>query len=127
MCKSRGAWFSPMLAATTKGSPLFGVHAVSSHCCRFVSSLGDCCYLYRDFESALEAYRSLIDPPPFFRLNEAACLAQLGRIEEAKQAASELPADFDAALYARITAEICSLKEDADLWADGLRDAGVAV
>ncbi|MDK1489745.1 adenylate/guanylate cyclase domain-containing protein [Sinorhizobium sp. 7-81] len=93
----------------------------------FVSSLGDCCYLSREFESALEAYRSPIDPPPFFRLNEGACLAQLGRIEEAKQAASELPADFDAALYARITAEICSLNEDADLWTDGLRNAGVAV
>ncbi|WP_255571468.1 MULTISPECIES: hypothetical protein [unclassified Ensifer] len=40
---------------------------------------------------------------------------------------SELPDDFDAALYARITAEICSLKEDAALWLDGYRNAGVAV
>ncbi|RVP94541.1 adenylate/guanylate cyclase domain-containing protein [Sinorhizobium meliloti] len=93
----------------------------------FVSSLGDCCYLSREFESALEAYRSLIDPPPFFRLNEAACLAQLGRMEEAKRAARELPADFDAALYALLSAEICSLKEDAGLWINGMRDAGVAV
>lgn len=93
----------------------------------FVSSLGDCCYLSGEFESALEAYRSLIDPPPFFRLNEAACLAQLGRMEEAKRAARELPADFDAALYALLSAEICSLKEDAGLWINGMRDAGVAV
>ena len=91
----------------------------------FVSSLGDCYYLSREFERARKAYRSLIDPPLFFRLNEAACLAQLGRIEEAKQTVSELPADFDAALYARITAEICTLNEDADLWIDGLRSAGV--
>ena len=93
----------------------------------FVSSLGDCYYLSREFELALEAYRSLIDAPPFFRLNEAACLAQLGRGEEAKNAASELPGEFDAALYARITAEICNLKEDAALWVDGLRNAGVAI
>ncbi|PDT44718.1 hypothetical protein CO661_27815 [Sinorhizobium fredii] len=93
----------------------------------FVSSLGDCYFLAREFDLALEAYQSLIDPPPFFRLNEAACLAQLGRTEEAKRAASGLPSDFDAALYARITSDICSLKEDADLWMDGLRNAGVAV
>jgi len=61
------------------------------------------------------------------QLNEAACLAQLGRISEASRAVSELPDDFDAALYARITAEICSLKEDAALWFDGFRNAGVAV
>jgi tetratricopeptide (TPR) repeat protein len=93
----------------------------------FVSSLGDCCYLSREFELALDAWRSLIDPPPFFRLNEAACLAQLGRIEEAKQAARELPRMFDTALYARITAEMCSLKDDAALWVDGVRSAGVTV
>lgn len=93
----------------------------------FVSSLGDCYYLSREFELALEAYRSLIDAPTFFHLNEAACLAQLGRGEEAKNAASELPGEFDAALYARITAEICNLKEDAALWVDGLRNAGVAI
>ncbi|MCY1246161.1 hypothetical protein D9M72_593700 [compost metagenome] len=93
----------------------------------FVASLGDCCYLSREFELALEAYRSLIDPPPFFRLNEAACLAQLGKIGEASRAVSQLLGDFDAALYARITAAICALNEDADLWTDGLRKAGVAV
>lgn len=93
----------------------------------FISSLGDCLYLSREFGSALAAYRSLIDAPPFFRLNEAACLAHLGRIDEANRAVSELPDDFDAALYARITAEICSLKEDADLWLDGFRNAGVVI
>ncbi|MBV7518924.1 hypothetical protein KW852_15055 [Ensifer sp. ENS12] len=93
----------------------------------FVSSLGDCYYLSREFGLALEAYRSLIDPPPFFRLNEAACLAQLGRTDEASSALNQLPSGFDAVLYAHITAEICASNRDADLWTDGLRRAGVAV
>lgn len=34
---------------------------------------------------------------------------------------------FDTALYGRITAEMCSLKDDAALWVDGVRSAGVTV
>jgi len=37
--------------------------------------------------------------------NEAACLALLGRSSEAKLAACALPADFAAALYARLMAD----------------------
>ncbi|MBP2445587.1 hypothetical protein [Rhizobium leguminosarum] len=91
----------------------------------FVSSLGDCYYLARRFEAALAAYRTLIDPPYFFRLNQAACLAQLGRAEEAAVITNQKPDTFDATVYARNTLRLCALPEDGELWLDGLRKAGV--
>ncbi|UWU29173.1 adenylate/guanylate cyclase domain-containing protein [Rhizobium sp. WSM1274] len=93
----------------------------------FVSSLGDCYYLARRFDSALAAYGTLINPPYFFRLNQAACLAQLGRVEEAAVIARQKPDTFDAIVYARNTIRICALPEDGDLWMDGFQKAGMFV
>ncbi len=93
----------------------------------FISSLGDCYYLMRRFDAALAAYRTLIDPPYFFRLSEAACHAQLGRADEAKLIVQEVPNAFDATTYARNSAKMCALSEDRELWLDGFRKAGVSV
>jgi tetratricopeptide (TPR) repeat protein len=93
----------------------------------FVSSLGDCYYLVRRFDAALATYRILIDPPYFFRLNEAACLAHLGRADEARSIVREAPDVFDTATYARNCAKVCALPEDRELWFDGFRKAGVPV
>ncbi|MGO7035672.1 adenylate/guanylate cyclase domain-containing protein [Rhizobium ruizarguesonis] len=93
----------------------------------FVSSLGDCYYLARRFDAALAAYGTLINPPYFFRLNQAACLAQLGRVEEAAVIARQKPDTFDAIVYARNTIRICALPEDGDLWMDGFQKAGMFV
>lgn len=93
----------------------------------YVSSLGDCYYLARKFEEAAAAYRSLIDPPHFFKLNEAACLAHLGKTEEARRRMVEIPKDFDKVLYVRNSTIMCVLPEDRKLWLDGFRQAGVPV
>ncbi|WP_165410331.1 adenylate/guanylate cyclase domain-containing protein [Rhizobium ruizarguesonis] len=93
----------------------------------FLSSLGDCYYLARRFDAALAAYGTLINPPYFFRLNQAACLAHLGRAEEAAVITQQKPDTFDATVYARNTAKLCALPEDGELWFDGFRKAGVSV
>jgi tetratricopeptide (TPR) repeat protein len=93
----------------------------------YVSSLGDCKYLARRFEEAAAVYRSLIDPPNFFKLAEAACLAHLGKLEETRLMMAQVPKDFDASLCARNTAIMCALPEDKALWLDGFRQAGVPV
>jgi tetratricopeptide (TPR) repeat protein len=90
-----------------------------------ISSLGDCLFLSRQFEAALDAYRSLMDPPSFFKLNEAACLTQLGRAEEAVEVLRGFPSTFDRALYAENSALMCALPADAIIWLDGLRGTRV--
>jgi adenylate cyclase len=99
------------------------------HACSFepllpptaISSLGDCLFLSRQFEAALDAYRSLMDPPFFFRLNEAACLTHLGRAAEAVEVLRGFPLTFDTALYAENSAAMCALPDDAEIWRYGLR------
>ncbi|WP_188131300.1 adenylate/guanylate cyclase domain-containing protein [Mesorhizobium sp. NFR06] len=93
----------------------------------FVSSLGDCYYLARDMDAALAAYRTLIDAPYFFKLNEATCLAHLGRTDEARQIVQEAPETFDTAVHAHICAKMCALGEDRAFVLDGFRLAGVPV
>lgn len=93
----------------------------------FVSSLGDCFYLAHRFDEALAAYRTLMNPPYFFEWNQAACLAQLGRAEEAAIIARRKPGTFDAVVYARNSVKMCALPEDGELWLEGFRKAGVSV
>ncbi|MGO4570058.1 adenylate/guanylate cyclase domain-containing protein [Rhizobium sp. 2YAF20] len=90
----------------------------------FVSSLGDCYYLARRFEDALNAYGRLIDPPYFIRLNQAACLAQLGRNDEARYIVRQKPDWFDAELYVSISLKIFPCDGDREAWPEGFRKAG---
>lgn len=89
----------------------------------FLSTLGDCFYLAGRFDEAYSAYGRLIDPPYFFRLNQAACLAQLGREREAREIVRQKPDWFDACVYARNTSAICT-PADSEVWIDGLHKAG---
>ncbi|MER8438348.1 hypothetical protein NKH36_00095 [Mesorhizobium sp. M1312] len=93
----------------------------------FVSSLGDCYYLARELEAALAAYRTLIDAPYFFKLNEATCLAQLGMTDEARLIVQTAPDAFDTTVHAHICAKMCALDEDREFVLDGFRQAGVLV
>ena len=91
----------------------------------FIAALGDCYYLVRRFDAALAAYQSLINASYYFRLLEAACVSQLGRIDEARRIMQEAPADFDVATFARNMSGMCALPEDRELWLEGFRKAGL--
>jgi TolB-like protein len=93
----------------------------------FHAALSDGFYLAHDYEGSLAALEKIVDPPHYVRLCQAASLAQLGRIEQARRIVGELPKAFDLVRFARNCAAICLLPEDAEHWLEGFRKAGVAV
>lgn len=89
--------------------------------------LGDVQYLMRDFEGALNTYKTINGAPFYVRLLQSMCLSQLGRIDEAKAILGEAPTGFDIPAFARNCAGMCALAEDRELWLEGFRKAGVDV
>jgi hypothetical protein len=75
----------------------------------------------------LTTYRTLVDRPHYFKANEAVCLALLGKVHQARITINEVPSAFDVITYAKNCAKVCALQEDAELWLDGFRKAGVAI
>ena len=94
-----------------------GVHTV----------LSDARYLGRDYAGALTALEAVANPPYYLQLCQAACLAQLGRTDEAWRIVASAPEEFDCALMAQLSARLCVLTEDAEHWLEGFRKAGVPV
>ena len=92
------------------------------------ASLCDVRYMARDYEGALAALDMIIDQPYFIQIYRAVCLAQMGRIDEAKRAIAEnAPADYDPAVFARRAVAQCRLKEDKQHWLEGFRKVGIQV
>ena len=89
--------------------------------------LSDCYYVMQQFEASLSASMTPPEPAIYFNMNQAAALAQLGRIEEAKQKIAELPSDFDTTIFALNSLRVFAAEQDKVLWLDGWRRAGVAV
>ncbi|MER9950090.1 adenylate/guanylate cyclase domain-containing protein [Mesorhizobium sp. M0047] len=89
--------------------------------------LADIQYLMRDFEGALNTYKTINGAPFYVRLLQSMCLSQLGRIDEAKAILGEAPTGFDIPAFARNCAGMCALAEDRELWLEGFRKAGVDV
>lgn len=90
----------------------------------YYSTLAEAHYLCRDFEKALSACGAPPNPPVYFKITRAACLAQLGRIDEAKALAKEIPAGFDMRDYIHSSLRMCALPDDKNLWLAGYRGAG---
>ena len=82
-------------------------------------------YLARDYQHALQIYDSIVDIPWYASILRAACLAQLGRLEDAKRLTEATlaiaPPTIDTAEFADNLAAMCVRKEDAENW----RVAGV--
>jgi hypothetical protein len=73
-------------------------------------------------------YTARDDQPYYIQIYKAICLAQMGRIDEAKRAIAEnAPPDYDSAVFARRAVAQWSLKEDKNHWLEGFRKAGVQV
>ena len=78
------------------------------------------------YSEALEAYSRIIERPSFYHAYVAACHAELGQMEEARQhalLALEAKPDFSVAAWGKRL----SFKHEADLqrFLDGLRKAGL--
>jgi adenylate cyclase len=86
-------------------------------------------YLCRDYAAALEVLKGKHNLPPHSYTHMAACFAQLGRMEEARQAVEKFRSlcaeDVDFPRYAANHARICKRQEDADNWIEGYRKAGL--
>lgn len=93
----------------------------------FHVTLSDTRYLAGDYAGALAALEPIVALPPHLKLLQAAFLAQLGRVEEAKRQIGTIPAPFDTTRFARNCAAMCALPSDADHWLQGFRKAGVDV
>jgi adenylate cyclase len=86
-------------------------------------------YLHRDYESCLEILNGQHKLPRHSYTQIAACYAQLGRMEEARQAVDQFKSlcteDVNFPRYAANHARICKRQEDADNWLEGYRKAGL--
>ena len=86
-------------------------------------------YLLCAYEASLETFKGRHNPPPHTYTHMAACYAQLGRMEEARQAVAQFRSlcaeDVNFPRYAANHARICKRQEDADNWIDGYRKAGL--
>jgi len=86
-------------------------------------------YLHRDYEACLKILNGKHKLPPHSYTHIAACYAQLGRMEEARQAVDQFRSlcteDVNFPRYAANHARICKRQEDADNWIEGYRKAGL--
>jgi adenylate cyclase len=86
-------------------------------------------YLLHNYEASLDIFKGRHNPPPHTYAHMAACYAQLGRMEEARQAVvkfrSQCAEDVNFPRYAANHARICKRQEDADNWTEGYRKAGL--
>jgi len=91
----------------------------------------DIYYMMRRYDEALETFRGQADVPAQVRVVFAACLAQLGRIEEAHTYVAEMTINrstsFDLSSFVKAQTAACARHEDAEHWREGFRKAGVPV
>ena len=90
-------------------------------------SLFEVRHMMQDYAGSLSVLQMMPDPPHYMRLYEAASLARLGRIDEARRLLELAPVGFDIARFAKSQARTCALAQDAEHWLESFRLAGVAV
>ena len=97
----------------------------------FLIGLAEGRYMLRDYAGVLDAFARLLDVPASEQLTLAAAYGQLGRADEAKaliaRAVATSSPTFDPAQFARMTAEMCAERSDAEHWLEGFQKAGIDV
>jgi TolB-like protein len=93
--------------------------------------LADLYYMMGEFQKCLSTYEDQSEAPPQVLTVFAACHAQLGANNLAKRcidlAVEKGMGLFDPRRFALMEIEICVRPEDADLWREGFRKAGIDV
>ena len=97
----------------------------------FREAFFDTHYLGGQYELALEQMIGWQDPGPYNYLSAAAALAQLDRMDEARNAMLKFekirPEGWNMEEVIRAHARMCAKPEDGERWVEGFRKAGVEI
>jgi adenylate cyclase len=95
----------------------------------YKEAIFDAHYMAREYDRALEIYRSWPNPFSHVVLEAAACHAQLGRVSDMQNAVEEFirgrPENFDVVKYVRAHVATCRRLEDREHWIEGYRKTGL--
>jgi adenylate cyclase len=96
-----------------------------------VTALAEGQYIMRDHAGAIKTLSRLLNIPASSYLTIGAAYGQQGKLDEAKvmagRAIAMSPSQFDSTQIARMTAQMCAERSDAEHWLEGFRKAGIAV
>jgi Flp pilus assembly protein TadD len=88
-------------------------------------------YMSRDFAGAEEVFLKIRAPVPHMRVEYGAALAQLDRIDEAREAIAAgvklAPPHWSLRGYISSMARMCRRQEEVDVWLEGYRKVGIDV
>ena len=91
----------------------------------------DIYYMMGRYDEVLETFRGQAEVPSQVQVVFAACLAQLGRIEEARERMAVMeanrPRSFNLFSFVNAQLAACARLEDAEHWRQGFRKAGIIV
>ncbi len=97
----------------------------------YQEGLGECLYMVGDYQGALEAFNRMNHKPPWTLGYLAACYAQLGRVDEARDAAQAFrdttKESYAAEDYIRMDLPMYRDPAIRDHWLEGYRKAGIEV
>ncbi len=92
-----------------------------------VSTLAECLFNKRDYAGSLAVLETTPDPPLYYLVQQAGCLARLGRLVEARLLIEQVPEGYSVSQCVECISRACALPEDAQHWLESFRPVGVAV
>lgn len=95
----------------------------------YTEALIDAQYMAREYNMAAQAYQGWREVPIHMIAEKAACHAQLGQMDIAREIVAEFnsvrPRSFDLDAFIRMHVAMCRLPQDRELWLEGYRKAGL--
>ena len=92
-----------------------------------VSTLAECLFNQRNYARSLEVLERTPNPPSYYMVQKAGCLARLGRLNEARHLIGTAPQGYDVVQCITCLAAVCALPDDAEHWLESYRMLGVNV